>query len=779
MTTPLNAEALIDMEARLAAYTDEGTPGESTERTLIKYIVGAEGEVGFEDGWETADQDHHALQYVQTPTSIVQFEGFVRSNTIKTADSPILETPLTISYRPTGLVASAAELPRGRVVMLPSGMLQWERDIWPFENNGEGITAAVTPTPANSGGISGDAFTEVSGIGAELVAATDQLLGNVLFKKSYKVTLPASPAAFESYVRRDMAIGASRVWGRMYFRYGGVLQTGGTHRIVQFAQGASRMANIVIRVDQASPSLRFQAGVNGSTFVTGAPAIVFLVDTNYRLEWDMTFGVGDARLEVRIFAAANVNGLVPDDVLLVTAQDTNSLELCDRITFGSVLGGHNNGTFWFGGLNANTDGYPGPYLGLIDKNLPTELDIPVSIRFATDYVPEELPTPPAEADFMFAEESVIQAMARTGTGWDYLEERADAMMARGTSVLTGTPGTKSPLLSNYNDNDGTTRPTECLANGLWYVRNLSDFPTEAAERKQRVIDYCRYVIGTEEVDSTIGTTMADRSLAVARALPGYIIAADLVGMPKTVTGTRTGWTTTTWQDWLVDLRTKQLGNTSNKLTFEANLKFGTNHGTMFIAAKTAIAIYLEDADELAECVAWMKKYTGETYQGTKWTKSSSFIESWVAVPPTNLQDFVPINPSNEGSGKNGSLPEEICRSGLAYPNYGAVTPSNAGIGYTFEGLQGFMLAAILIDRQGYTDVWDWGAGGSGNEDDAEAIKRAMEWLYSIPGMPPGNGRVMNQCQAWIANHYYPGLDLPTSASLNAASMGFFDALWTS
>jgi len=250
-------------------------------------------------------------------------------------------------------------------------------------------------------------------------------------------------------------------------------------------------------------------------------------------------------------------------------------------------------------------------------------------------------------------------------------------------------------------------------------------------------------------------------LATARSIGAYVLAADLVGMDRGETGSRAGYTTTTWQSWLSNLRTKTIGAPANCNSFVAcSDKRGHNWGAFATAARISIDIHLGDGDDLAIAVGKLKQFLGESSGGPQWLPSRDFDLTYACIPSGT--EWTAINPASCGPEKDGMIVEDISRSAGTFPTY-----DSTGIGYTMESYQALLFSAILLERQGY-DPFSWGD---------QALRRVMDWL-TREGKPQGNGSGVERHLSWVPQHFY-GTTYSTVPAGMGRTLGFTDWLYAS
>ena len=314
--------------------------------------------------------------------------------------------------------------------------------------------------------------------------------------------------------------------------------------------------------------------------------------------------------------------------------------------------------------------------------------------------------PPEKGIWLSREE--ISALPVSGSGWNNVKNAADHSI--------GTPD-----LSNQDD------PTNVhvLAKALVYVR-LGD-----EKYRNEVIDACMAAINTEN---------GGRTLALARELAAYVIAADLVGLPADKDQI--------FRSWLQEILTETLDGRTLVSTHEQR---PNNWGTHSGASRAAVAVYLGDTAELARTAQVFKGYLGDrnSYTGFEYGDLS-----WQADPSKP----VGINPkgaTKNGYSIDGVIPDDMRRGGsFQFPP--------ASTGYPWEGLQGVVAQAEILSRAGY-DTWNW-------QD--KAILRAVQFLYSIGWEAEGD----DTWTPWLIDYHYGTNFHSSGASSPGKNMGWTD--WT-
>ncbi len=300
----------------------------------------------------------------------------------------------------------------------------------------------------------------------------------------------------------------------------------------------------------------------------------------------------------------------------------------------------------------------------------------------------------------------IYQLPTEGAAWNSLKSEADK-------------STGSPNLSNQNDNTNV----RVMAKALMFVR------TGTERYRQDVIEACMDAIGTES---------GGRTLALGRELMAYVIAAGLVGLPAEEDEN--------FRDWLSDVLDKNLQGKTLRSTHRER---PNNWGRVCGASRAAVAVYLGNNNELAECAAIFRGWLGDRNAYNDFKYGSDL--SWQADPdkPVGIN---PLGAYKNGRSIDGVLPEEMRRSGsFTWP-----PPSE---NYVYEALQGAVAMAVILSRNGYPDVWNW-------ED--KALLRAFHWLYYQADFPADGD------DGWLPhliNFYYNGANfyapVPATPGKNA------------
>lgn len=289
----------------------------------------------------------------------------------------------------------------------------------------------------------------------------------------------------------------------------------------------------------------------------------------------------------------------------------------------------------------------------------------------------------------------LARLPTSGPAWEHLKEEADGRA-------------NNPKLRDQDQNNNV----RVLAKALVYAR------TGEESYREEVLENLMDAMGTEE---------GGRTLALGRELVAYVIAADLINLPADEDEDEE------FRAWLRELLTKELdGSTLQRTQEERPNNWGTHAG----ASRAAVALYLQDDEELERTAVVFKGYLGDR------SAYSDFIYGalhWQA-DPDNPVGINPKDAMKEGHVIDGAMPEEMRRGGdFRWP------PEETG--YPWEALQGSLVQAEILCRAGYS-TWEW---------EERALLRAAEFLYGIGWVPEGD----DEWQPWLLNNVYD-TDYPTT-----------------
>jgi alginate lyase len=334
--------------------------------------------------------------------------------------------------------------------------------------------------------------------------------------------------------------------------------------------------------------------------------------------------------------------------------------------------------------------------------------------FVTIFAVARLNPTSAATNYQVMSRSELLSRPTSGVAWTALKARA------GSTIGT-------PDLSNQDESaDQTT-----LAKALVFAR------IGGTNYRAEVIDALKRVKGTEA---------GGRTLALARNLPGYVLAADLIDLRSA----DAAFDLNTFRPWLRSVLSESLQGLTLVSTHERR---PNNWGTHAGAARAAVAAYLGDNAELARTAivfrGWLgdrSAYAGFTFGDLAWQ-----------CDPLRPVGINPVGCSRAGIALDGALPDEMRRGGLLrWPP--------APTGYAWEGLQGAVLQAELLRVQGY-DTWSWSS---------KALLRAARFLYSRAGWPADGD---DEWQTWLIDARYGSSYHTAPPAQGGKNFGFTDWLY--
>ncbi|MHC4414320.1 MAG: alginate lyase family protein [Planctomycetota bacterium] len=303
----------------------------------------------------------------------------------------------------------------------------------------------------------------------------------------------------------------------------------------------------------------------------------------------------------------------------------------------------------------------------------------------------------------------IAALPAAGPAWAALLEEADE------------PAGIPDLSDLHSDTDVRT-----MAKALVFSR------TGEERYRQEVIQTCLAAIGTED---------GGRTLALGRNLIGYVIAADLVGLPPADDAV--------FRAWLADVRYEELDGRTLISTHEDR---PNNWGTHAGASRLAAAVYLGDTDDLDAAATVLQGWLGdrEAYAGF------DYGELWWQADPEEPVGINPAGATIQGHPVGGVLPDDQRRGGpFKWP------PPREN--YVYTALQGALAQAVILNRQGH-DAFNW-------ED--RALLRAFTWLHTEADYPAVGD---DTWQPHVVNHQYGTLFPAPTPSRHGKNVGWTD--WT-
>ena len=328
----------------------------------------------------------------------------------------------------------------------------------------------------------------------------------------------------------------------------------------------------------------------------------------------------------------------------------------------------------------------------------------------------------AWADGVWISRAEVRRLPQRGSAWQALLARANQNMGR------------ADLSDQESEHD-----TNVLAIALVYART-------GQERYRRK--------AAAGVMGAIGTERGGRTLALGRGLVAYVVAADLIDLDGLNPAQGK-----VFRRWLREVRDERLepeGRPTLILTHEGE---ANNWGTHAGASRIGTAIYLRDRADLARAAAVFKGWLGDrdTYHGFTFPKNQSWQED--ESEPVGV---VAAGAEKKGQPIGGALPDDMRRGcGIRFPP--------CPTGYPWEAMQGAVVQAELLSRQGYS-AWRW-------QD--EGVRRAAAFLVDLDRRYPGDDWGAQDDDTWIPwllNARY-GMRLRTqSPARPGKGMGWTD--WT-
>lgn len=305
-----------------------------------------------------------------------------------------------------------------------------------------------------------------------------------------------------------------------------------------------------------------------------------------------------------------------------------------------------------------------------------------------------------------------ESLPLTGTAWNAVKAAAD-----------GSLGT-----ANISDQN-SSHDVNTLAVALVYARTgTASYRAKAAGA----------------IAAAIGTEAGGRTLALARNLTPYVLAADLIDLPAYDAALDARFRT-----WLSGVRRANLSGMTLVSTHERRANnWGTNAGASRIAAD----IYLRDTADLAAAVRVYRGWLGDRalYAGFDFGDLS-----WQA----DASKPVGINPkgaTRNGYNIDGVLPDDQRRAG------GFTWPAPKE-NYVWGALGPALVTGELLRRAGYADVTSWSDS---------ALRRSLDWLHGVNGFPASGD---DSWVPWLANRLL-GTSYPAKSGTKGKPMAWTD--WT-
>jgi chitodextrinase len=320
---------------------------------------------------------------------------------------------------------------------------------------------------------------------------------------------------------------------------------------------------------------------------------------------------------------------------------------------------------------------------------------------------------------MWETQAEVTSLPTTGSAWNKV-----AADARATWPA-----------ANISDQDNQ-HGTYALAGALYYAR------TADAAMRTKVRNA---IMAARETEN------GGRVLALARNLVPYVLAADLINLASYSAADDAAFRT-----WLGGVRTEAMTECTNlKACHE---KRPNNWGTHSGASRIAADIYLGDTADLAAAASVFHGWVGDraAYAGFSYGDLS-----W------QCDTAAPVGVNKPGCTKSGHDIDGVVADDQRRCGTFVWPPCKTN--YAWETLQGAVVQAYLLDREGY-DSWNWGS---------QAILRAADWLYRTtfadgsPYPPVSDDTWI----PWLVNAGYGTTFATVSPTSPGKNIGYTD--WTS
>jgi hypothetical protein len=248
-------------------------------------------------------------------------------------------------------------------------------------------------------------------------------------------------------------------------------------------------------------------------------------------------------------------------------------------------------------------------------------------------------------------------------------------------------------------------------------------------------------------------------LAMARTLPGYVIAADLVGYHPRA-----------WVDYLVAARTRVVDDHPRwrTLAFTAG-DTANNYGGWSLAAMTAIDRFLQlhaGREDLRREWAIYADYT-RTYP-QRFRRTADWDRAWSsrACQDRPYAHYLPVAINTGGGAKDGAWVEDASRSAGS-------TLDAAGAMYTWEMTRAVTTAAMILRRAGYAPF----ASGRALPR-LHGFLRRTGWRTSLDGTLWGYSEYGHNGWARVAlNHFLGRHHADGGSTRGDRHFGYADWLW--
>lgn len=249
----------------------------------------------------------------------------------------------------------------------------------------------------------------------------------------------------------------------------------------------------------------------------------------------------------------------------------------------------------------------------------------------------------------------LSTIPATGCGWDHIVQAAQDA---------------DPTVATIEDQDSNTN-VQILAAAIVWAR------TQDITFRTKVTDAIATLVAS-------GQPLESTTLAWAREVGAYVIAADLIG-----------YRDDSFDDWLLNVSQTWKG-LDDRTLLEMFYKRPNNWGSHAFASLAAIYAYSNNTVKLDEIRSyWVQSIVGPKPLDLTYGSDVSWH------PDINdLRLINPLGSSKNGFDIDGIIPDDMRRGG-------AFSTTPASTGYPWEFLQGQVVAARIMERMGMP-IWDVG-----------------------------------------------------------------------
>ncbi|CAN5727727.1 hypothetical protein BH23GEM6_BH23GEM6_21370 [soil metagenome] len=238
-------------------------------------------------------------------------------------------------------------------------------------------------------------------------------------------------------------------------------------------------------------------------------------------------------------------------------------------------------------------------------------------------------------------------------------------------------------------------------------------------------------------------------LAVLRRLGTYAIAADLIDLKHFDASTDREF-----REWLEKVRTTTFSGGGGGTVTTYHERRPNNYGTHAGFSRMAVALYLGDQAELDGAALVFRGWLGDRSAYTGFSFGSDLTWHADAKRPLGIN---PRGATKNGYSIDGVLPDDQRRGG----SFSVPAPQE---NYVYEALQGAIGMAVLLERHGYGDVWNWSD---------RALLRAFRWLDDVNAYPAEGD---DTWQPFLVNRAYGTSFPPPTMTRAGKNLGWTD--WT-